>query len=206
MLVKRNAQKIVLFLCLLLSNVTFSHAQSWKDILSGVAQNVLSKVDSVSSVSVTGTWRYVSPDCKFQSDNLLAKAGGEVAAQKIEDMMSNVLSKLGFDEGCTYVFNSDSTYSTTIKGHTSEGTYTYDNQTKEIQLKTKLGLKFHATVSFGLTGKTMSFLFNADKLMSLIQTVGETAGNVSSNATLGTATQLLEQYDGLQLGFELEKE
>ena len=153
-----------------------------------------------------GTWKYVSPDCRFQSDNLLAKAGGEIAAQKIEEMMANVFSKIGFDQEGTYVFNSDSTYTITVKERTSGGTYTFDRQSKEIQLKTRLGLKFNATVSFGLTGNTMSLLFNADKLMSLIQVVGDAAGGIASNTTLGTASQLSEQYDGLQLGFELKKE
>ena len=206
MLSKEKIREIVLCVCLLLGNAMFSSAQSWKDILSGVAQNVLGKIDSVSTTSVVGTWKYVSPDCKFESDNLLAKAGGELAAQKIEEMMSNVLSKLGFDEDGTYVFSADSTYSTTIKGRTSGGTYTYDSETKEIELKTRLGLKFNATVSFGLTGRTMSLLFNADKLMSLIQVVGDAAGGIASSTALGSATQLLEQYEGLQLGFELEKE
>ncbi len=206
MLAKRRTCTLVLFFYLLLGNVAFSYAQSWKDILSGVAQNVLSKVDSVSSASVVGTWKYVSPDCRFQSDNLLAKAGGEIAAQKIEEMMANVFSKIGFDQEGTYVFNSDSTYTITVKERTSGGTYTFDRQSKEIQLKTRLGLKFNATVSFGLTGNTMSLLFNADKLMSLIQVVGDAAGGIASNTTLGTASQLSEQYDGLQLGFELKKE
>ena len=34
--------------------------------------------------SFVGTWEYVSPACKFESDNLLAKAGGEAAAVQVE--------------------------------------------------------------------------------------------------------------------------
>lgn len=29
--------------------------------------------------------------------------------------MSDVLTKLGFTDGCTYVFNADSTYTSTVK-------------------------------------------------------------------------------------------
>ena len=59
------------------------------------------------------------PDCKFESDNLLAKAGGEVAAKQVEEKMSGVLEKLGFKEGATYIFNEDSTYTSVIGGKQS---------------------------------------------------------------------------------------
>ena len=60
-----------------------------KSILSGVANAVANKVTG-ESASLTGTWAYVGPDCKFESDNLLAKAGGEVAAKQVEDKMSRL--------------------------------------------------------------------------------------------------------------------
>lgn len=65
-------------------------AQDLKSILSGVVSAVANKVTGESS-SLTGTWAYSGPDCKFESDNLLAKAGGEVAAKKVEEKMSGVL-------------------------------------------------------------------------------------------------------------------
>ena len=90
---------------------------------------------------MTGTWAYVGPDCKFESDNLLAKAGGEVAAKQVEDKMSGVLEKLGFKEGTTYTFNADSTYTSVVGGKTVNGTYSYNADTKELTMKTRLGLQ-----------------------------------------------------------------
>lgn len=184
-----------------------AQAQDWKSILSGVANAITDGKAGAAAFSIEGSWRYASPDCKFTSDNLLAKAGGEVASKKVEEKMTDILDKLGFTEGCTYTFNEDGTYTSTVKGRTTSGTYTYDSETNELQLKTKLGLKFNATVSHNvLEPKKMSLLFKADKVMSLIQTIGGALGSNSSNSVLSTASSLLNEYDGLQLGFALEKQ
>ena len=109
----------VLVLALCIVGTANGMAQDLKSILSGVANAVANKVTG-ESASLTGTWAYVGPDCKFESDNLLAKAGGEVAAKQVEDKMSGVLEKLGFKEGTTYTFNADSTY-TSVVGENSSG-------------------------------------------------------------------------------------
>ena len=77
----------VLVLALCIAGTANGMAQDLKSILSGVANAVANKVTG-ESASLTGTWAYVGPDCKFESDNLLAKAGGEVAAKQVEDTPS----------------------------------------------------------------------------------------------------------------------
>ena len=192
-------------LCFFFSGI--SHAQDWKSILTGVANAITDGKVDAAVFSIEGTWHYTGPDCKFTSNNLLAKAGGEVASKKVEEKMTGILDKLGFSEGCTYTFNEDGTYSSTVKGRTTNGTYTYDAETNELQLKTKLGFKFNAVVSHNaLQPKKMGLLFKADKVMSLMQTIGSVLGSSSSNSILGTANSLLDEYDGLQLGFALEKQ
>ena len=62
---------------------------------------------------------------------MAGKAGGEVASKKVEEKMSGILDKLGFSEGCTYTFNADGTYSSTVKGRTTNGTYTYNAETND---------------------------------------------------------------------------
>ncbi|MBU3837125.1 MAG: DUF4923 family protein [Candidatus Phocaeicola faecigallinarum] len=183
-------------------------AQDWKSVLGGVVNKVEETVSKVNeSVSIVGTWKYTAPDCKFQSDDLLSKAGGEVAAKKVEEQMSNYLSKLGFNENTVYVFNADSTYTSTVAGRTVSGTYSYNKDTNEMTLKTKIGLKMTAQVSTSLlNGGSMSLLFKADKLMSLAQTVTGAVAGKSSNATITTLNTVLSQYDGLLLGFEMKKQ
>lgn len=193
---------------LILTVSTAVSAQDWKSVLGGVVNKVEETVSKVNeSVSIVGTWKYTAPDCKFQSDDLLSKAGGEVAAKKVEEQMSNYLSKLGFNENTVYVFNADSTYASTVAGRTVNGTYSYNKYTKEVTLKTKIGLKMTAQVSTSLlNGGSMSLLFKADKLMSLAQTVTGAVAGKSSNATITTLNTVLSQYDGLLLGFEMKKQ
>lgn len=193
---------------LILTVSTAVSAQDWKSVLGGVVNKVEETVSKVNeSVSMVGTWKYTAPDCKFESDDLLSKAGGEVAAKKVEEQMSNYLSKLGFNENTLYVFNADSTYTSTVAGRTVNGTYSYNKDTKEVTLKTKIGLKMTAQISTSvLNGGKMSLLFKADKLMSLAQAVTGAVAGKSSNATVSTLNTVLSQYDGLLLGFEMQKQ
>ena len=199
----KNLCKAGLIICVLCVGATSAQAQDWKSILSGIANTVTEKVTGVSTFSLEGTWNYVGPDCKFESENLLAQVGSEIAAQKVETEMSSILSKIGFKEGVSYVFNSDGTYTSTVNGRTTQGTYTYDSNTNELTLKTTLGVTFNATVSRSVeNSNNISLLFNADKLMSLAQTVSS-ALKSSSTSTLST---ILGQYDGMKIGFELTKQ
>ena len=197
-----------LLLGLMLTVSTAVSAQDWKSVLGGVVNKVEETVSKVNeSVSIVGTWKYTAPDCKFQSDDLLSKAGGEVAAKKVEEQMSNYLSKLGFNENTVYVFNADSTYTSTVAGRPVSGNYSYNKDTNEMTLQTRIGLKMTAQVSTSLlNGGSMSLLFKADKLMSLAQTVTGAVAGKSSNATITTLNTVLSQYDGLLLGFEMKKQ
>ena len=49
----------------------------------------------------------------------------------------------------------------------------------------------------------MSLLFNADKLMSALKALTSLTSQTSSAAS--AVNSLADNYDGLQLGFELEK-
>ncbi len=180
-------------------------AQDLKSILSGVAKVVGNKVTG-SGNSIEGIWTFVGPDCKFESDNLLAKAGGEVAAKKVEDKMGGILSTLGFKEGTTYTFKADSTYTSVVGGRTTNGTYSYNAETNELTLKTRLGIKVNMIASKGLTGDKLSLFFKADKVMSLAQSILGKVSSASSNSAVGTANSLMNEYDGLLLGFEMKKQ
>ena len=175
-------------------------AQAWKDILSGVAKSVVGD-KLTNEKSIIGTWAYAAPDCQFESDNMLAKAGGEAASAKIEEQLGKLYEKLGMDE-VSYVFNEDSTYSSTMKGVTTKGTYAFDAEAKSITMKTRLGLSMTAHVV--VTGNTMSILFEADKLLSGLQAVTNLVSKVNSNASL--IGNLAGSYDGMRLGFELKKQ
>lgn len=176
-----------------------ANAQDLKSILTGVAKAVVGDKATTSS-SVIGTWKYVGPQCQFESENLLAKAGGEVAAKEVEEKMQTVYDRIGMS-GCEYTFNEDGTYSYTLKKRTMSGTYTFDDKEKTITMKGKLGVKTVAHVT--VTGNDMSLVFNADKLMSVLKTITGTVSKV--NSTAATINSVAGSYDGLMLGFDLKK-
>lgn len=174
-------------------------AQDLKSILTGVAKAVVGD-KATTAESVVGTWTYVGPECQFESESLLAKAGGEVAAKEVEEKLQDVYAKIGM-EGCKYTFNEDGTYTYTLKKRTTNGTYTFDNETKTVTMKTRLGLKSVAHVT--VTGNAMSLVFDADKLMSVLKTLSGAASKVNSTASV--LNSVADSYDGLMLGFELKK-
>ena len=176
-----------------------ANAQDLKSILTGVAKAVVGDKATTSS-SIIGTWKYVGPQCQFESENLLAKAGGEVAAKEVEEKMQTVYDRIGMS-GCEYTFNEDGTYSYTLKKRTMSGTYTFDDKEKTITMKGKLGVKTVAHVT--VTGNDMSLVFNADKLMSVLTTITGTVSKV--NSTAATINSVAGSYDGLMLGFDLKK-
>ena len=187
---------ILLVMCGVSAN---AGAQDLKSILSGVAKAVVGNKATTAS-SIIGTWTYSGPECQFESENLLAKAGGEMAAKEVEEKMIAVYNKVGMNN-IRYTFNEDGTYSYQMKKRTVTGSYVFDDAAKTITMTGKLGLKTVAYVT--VTGNDMSMVFKADKLMSILTTITGAASKV--NSTAATINSVAEAYDGLMLGFELKK-
>lgn len=187
---------ILLVMCGVSAN---AGAQDLKSILSGVAKAVVGNKATTAS-SIIGTWTYSGPECQFESENLLTKAGGEMAAKEVEEKMIAVYNKVGMNN-IRYTFNEDGTYSYQMKKRTVTGSYVFDDAAKTITMTGKLGLKTVAYVT--VTGNDMSMVFKADKLMSILKTITGAASKV--NSTAATINSVAEAYDGLMLGFELKK-
>lgn len=187
---------ILLVMCGVSAN---AGAQDLKSILSGVAKAVVGNKATTAS-SIIGTWTYSGPECQFESENLLAKAGGEMAAKEVEEKMIAVYNKVGMNN-IRYTFNEDGTYSYQMKKRTVTGSYVFDDAAKTITMTGKLGLKTVAYVT--VTGNDMSMVFKADKLMSILKTITGAASKV--NSTAATINSVAEAYEGLMLGFELKK-
>jgi hypothetical protein len=156
---------------------------------------------TLSQKDIIGTWRYSSADCVFESENFLMKAGGEVAAAKVEEKINATLTKLGLTgEQITFTFNADNTYTASIKGRVIQGTYALDVANKKLTLTYLNGLGT-ITPQIAKTGNKMSLLYDADKLLKFLTTISA----VSNNSTLKSLSTLLESYDGMLIGWELQK-
>lgn len=200
---KTKGNKLVKLLCLvalIMAAGTGAQAQDLKSLLSGVVKSVVGDQTTTES-SIVGTWAYSAPDCQFESDNLLAKAGGEVAATQVESKLKTVYKKLGMTNS-QFTFSEDGSFSISIKGKSASGTYTFDSDAKTVSMKTSLGVSFTAYVT--VTGSSMSLVFDASKLMTVLKSVAGAAASV--NSTASTISSLAGSYSGLRLGFELTKQ
>lgn len=172
----------------------------------GTLENILSSFLGKATLSeemLHGTWNYRGTDVAFESDNLLAKAGGAVAAGQLEEKLDGQLSKIGLKPGsCTFTFNADKTFRANINGRNINGTYTYDASSRTITLTAALGL-FNQTASVGTTATGISLLFDADKLLSLVSAGSSLLGG--SNSMLSSLSGLVGNYKGMKVGLGLSK-
>ena len=152
------------------------------ETLGNVITSVLG-IDKLSQKSLVGTWKYKGPGCAFTSHNTLAKAGGE----------------LGFNSSNTYItFNADGTFAAKIDGKSMNGNYTYDESTAQIKLQ---GLLLNFTAYAKRNADGIGILFESKKILTIIQTMA----SMSTNETVGAIGNISKNYDGVRVGFDLQK-
>lgn len=169
--------------------------------------NIINSVTGtkITAANLQGTWGYTAPAVAFESENLLSKAGGAVAATTVENKLATYYQKVGIKAGSfSFTFNSDGTFTNTIGSRTLNGTYTFSSDTQQVLLSYELlsGVKYASfTSTLAGNSSSLSLLFSADKLLSVIKTLG----SATSNSTLQTIGSLASSYDGMKLGFKLAK-
>lgn len=194
-------KKIVCIMALLCAFTVQANAQKWKDVLSGVVQTVVGD-KATTETSLIGTWSYVGPDCQLKGDDILKNIGGVAAGEEVEKKMEALYVKTGLNT-IQYTFNEDNTCSYTIKGKKIEGTYQFDPEAKTVTITTgRFGVKTVANVV--TLGSNMSFVFDANKIFSVVKTITGVASTVNTSAS--AINQLIEQFDGMMIGFELKKQ
>lgn len=167
-------------------------------IINGILNNVIGS-GTFKQADLCHTWKYSKPGCAFTSENLLAKAGGEIAASKVENKLEGYYKKFGFSSSNTYfTFNTDGAFSAKIDGKAWNGTYTFDEKTHAIQLK---GLLLSASGYATKTTNGISLLFDQKKLLNLIKALSAFKGS----STLSAVGSIANNYDGMQVGFEMTK-
>ena len=170
-------------------------------IISGILNNVIGSATFSQADLCAHTWKYSKPGCAFTSENLLAKAGGEIAANKIEEDLSKYYNKFGFSNSNTYfAFKTDGTFAAKIDGKSWNGTYTFDEKTHAIQLK---GLLLSASGFATRTTNGISLLFEQKKLLTLIKTLSKL--NLTGSTTMSAVSSIVDNYDGVRVGFEMTK-
>ena len=176
-----------------------SSSSAGSSIINGILNNVIGSGTFSKQDLCAHTWKYSKPGCAFTSENLLAQAGGEIAANKVEEKLGEYYSKFGFSGSNTYfTFKTDGTFAAKIDGKSWQGNYTFDEKTHAIQMK---GLLLSMSGYATKTTNGISLLFDQKKLLNLIKTIGSLKGN-STLSALGT---IANNYDGMRVGFEMSK-
>ena len=139
---------------------------------------------------------------QFESDNLLAQAGGTVACSTVVEKVEPYYEKLGITEGkFSVTLNEDSTCSYTIGSKTYSGTYTFDDDENTLTIKTSAKISLPKAY-ISVSGSEMAWTYDSTKLL----TVATALGAASGNSTISGLASVASMYDGMKLGFTFSKE
>lgn len=173
------------------------------DILQGgTLGNVIISVigaQKVTAQDLIGAWNYSGPGCAFTSENLLAKAGGEVAATRIKEKALPYYQQIGItSQNTNIMFKQDGTYTASFRGTPMSGKWTYDEASSKVTLQSLL-LTINCYAKRNYTG--IGLLFESSKLLNILQTMAALSGNQNIQAV----GEISKTYDGLRLGFDFSK-
>lgn len=164
--------------------------------------NVITSViglDKVTQQQIQGTWKYKGPGCAFSSEQALAKAGGEIAAVQVEEKLKPYYDDLKITAGNTwFTFNEDQSFKAQVAGKSISGTYTLNEKDGQMTLKTLLfSINGYAKREVG----GISILFEFKKLLTIFQAIAA----ISGNQALEGIGEISKNYDGVRIGFDLER-
>lgn len=172
---------------------------------SGTLGNIIEGIFSTSDLTVediAGEWTASGSAVSFKSDDLLKKAGGIAAASVVETKLDEYYKKYGLNN-LVFTVENDGSFSLTVKKVTLNGTISV----KETGVFT---LTFTALGTIGLgsmdayiekSGNTLNLMFDADKIKKIMSL----AATLSGSSLASTAESLLNEYDGICMGFKMTK-
>lgn len=192
--------------------VGYNDASAWslKDALGGgvlgeTVTNVLQGVFTKSDLTVediAGVWTTDGSAVSFKSDNLLQKAGGLAAAGAIEAKINPYFDQLGLNNA-EMTIKDDGSFTLKAKMLTLQGTLASNGDgTFEFNFKAfgKVSLgKMTAYVQ--KAGNHVDIMFDATKLKNLTSGIASLTGISLAK----TAAALLDSYEGLCVGFGMNK-
>lgn len=189
-----------------------AQAQSLTDLLKGT--KVGDVVDAVTNVvgaatntlSLPGTWIYKGAAVDLKSDNTLSNLAGTAVTSGVETKINNAFEKVGLKEGAvTFVFNDGMSFSCTIFGKTLNGTWKQNTDENKLTLQFGQTMKYLSmTGYYKTTTSGCEILFDANRFLSFLKSALSLVGKSSS--TVGAISGISNNYDGMRLGFKLEKQ
>ena len=116
-----------------------------------------------------------------------------------EEKLQPYFKQVGISASNTFItFNEDGTFTSKIAGTPFSGNYTFDEATQKITLK---GLLLTVNCYAKKEQNGISILFEAKKLLSVLQTMSAMSGNKD----LQTIGDLSKNYEGVRVGFDMKR-
>ena len=206
----KKVTKRVLVAILTIIGIDTTNAQSLSDLFSGdlggTLGNIIEGVFTSSNIDIAdleGEWTITGPAVSFKSDDFLKNAGGLAAASMIETKIEPYYTKYGLT-GAKLVIDTEGNYSLQIKNkYNISGTITRSEGAAQGTFDFNFGLLGKKVTSLTTyvqkTPKTMDIMFDASKFKTIISAIA----NISGMSLAKTASRLLNQYEGLCIGFKL---
>lgn len=163
-------------------------------------QGVLSKSD-LTVGDLAGEWTASGSAVSFKSDNMLKKAGGIAAAAAIESKLDPYFEQYGLT-GARFTFNRDSTFTMKTRMLTLNGTMSRNSDGTFNMAFTVMKMPVgNMTTYIQKTSGTMDIMFDASGMKQMLSTLSKFV-NMKSLQAVST---ILNSYDGLCVGFSLDK-
>lgn len=178
-----------------------SGSNGGSNTLGNILEGVFSR-SNLSLADIVGTYVSNGPAVAFQSEGLLKQAGGIAAAGALESELAPYYEKYGLN-GATVSIDSDGQFAIKLKLLTLKGTVSQKGEANGVfQFNFQvLGMSLGSLTTYvQKTSSTMNLMFDATKLKQLVSQVAKLT-NISIAKTFST---LLDQYEGLCVGFRLE--
>lgn len=178
-----------------------------KDLLGGLGgaagkavEGIFTKTD-LTVADIAGEWHADGSAVSFQSENFLKKAGGMAAAGAVESKLDTYYKQFGLnnarldidkDGNCTFFIGKIPLKGTiAVKG---KGVF-------RMVFSAFGGIKIGSMTTYiEKTPTGINVMFDADK----IKTIMSVAAKISKSKMTDAADQLLQQYDGICIGFKMK--
>lgn len=167
-------------------------------------ENLLNSVIGSSNIEVSdlaGEWGYKNPCIQFESKEILQKTGGVAMATTIEKKLAPYYKRAKMDN-INLTISPDGQFSMAFHKGRFNGTLTKDENGIFLFNFNALGkLKPFVMKAYIKKGTTLEITFNVSKLLDLMNKIAQ----ISKIETAKNAVSLLNSYDGLYAGFEMDK-
>lgn len=218
-----NIRHLTALLCLLLTTLS-AHSKDLRELLGKVGEVINNTENPLPSLGdmaedllngsdinlkeLKGQWIVEGSAVSFRSDNLLQNVGGSAAASIIENKLDPYFEKYGLT-GSILTIDAEGKFALKIKGLTLTGKITKQKMSKGEQAQKgnfiftfdNAGALAAGNVTTFITRRTngLNIMFDATKLQDIMNAISSYANTSTAKAV----SQLLNQYDGICVGFSL---